>query len=57
MDKLLPCPFCGESKYIGVKTTINNYHHFALCGSCGASSGYENTVEQAISAWNKRVKE
>jgi Lar family restriction alleviation protein len=57
MDKLLHCPFCGESKYIGVKTTINNCHYFSLCGSCGASSGYENTVEQAISAWNKRVKE
>lgn len=58
MDKLLPCPFCGESKYISVKTTINNCHYFScLCSSCGASSGYENTVEQAISAWNTRAEQ
>jgi Lar family restriction alleviation protein len=59
MDKLLPCPFCGgeacenEHKFFGYASTFG-----VVCLDCCAETRqFYNTSEEAIAAWNTRVKE
>lgn len=52
MKELKPCPFCGSKKTRFVKKMIT--WHLAMCGCCGASSGYWFSREQAAESWNTR---
>lgn len=61
MTELKPCPFCGGTS---VDVKYEPYpvpNHYIVCnynkGGCGASSGCDYTVEEAIEAWNRRVGE
>ena len=63
MIELKPCPFCGkEDLFVGTDHEIDLdllSGMFAVCcdfqnGGCGACSGYRDTKEEAIEAWNRR---
>ena len=63
MEELKPCPFCdlkivdtlrkvmGEIEMGGIKGV------WVECLNCHARSGIYKTEEEAIKAWNQRVKE
>lgn len=70
MDKLLPCPFCGDEANLkkireivghGMTTTL----YFVECRGCksrgtsfdGWLDGHRNIEDKAINAWNTRTKE
>ena len=56
MEKLKPCPFCGN---IAVKTAKGVMQTtMILCDKCGATVSFWNKEreQQAINAWNKRWK-
>lgn len=66
MEELKRCPFCGSlSVELSTAAEIDmddedcageqwavvcNYNN----GGCGATSGYRNTPEAAVEAWNRR---
>lgn len=53
--RLLPCPFCGESKDIGARTHIDyDDLWFVVCAPCGAESGRALQEKHAINLWNTR---
>lgn len=59
--KLKPCPFCGgEAK---VDYAINDYNRWGVsCNTCGCVvevgfGDYEDTVEEAVKAWNRRASD
>jgi Lar family restriction alleviation protein len=55
-DKILPCPFCG-----GTKFKISNGIYIAKeaksikCLKCGTRSGYYMKRENVINFWNSRI--
>lgn len=58
MTNLIPCPFCGKSnakvrheKHWRPKLSSN-----VICKTCFANTGWFNTDEEAIQAWNRRAK-
>jgi hypothetical protein len=57
-ENLEPCPFCGSTGRLRLARDDAGY--FVLCAfhplepSCGAQSGYQNTRDLAIRAWNTR---
>lgn len=66
--KLEPCPFCGQTEtlFIGTQVEIaggeldKNDDYYAVCcdftkNGCGACSGYEQSTEAAVKAWNRRI--
>ena len=71
-EKLKPCPFCGNDKtaeiiteqeefeLLGIEDNFAEEAYAIACsthkGGCGAYSGWHDTVEQAIEAWNRRSK-
>lgn len=66
MSKLKPCPFCGKS--IAVAWCNKDWLDFekietyaVSCdmneGGCGGSSGFYETKEEAIEAWNRRTND
>lgn len=61
VDKdLKPCPFCGESGYLGIAFAQKVYSDdsFVRCHNCGASgppSGISDA--QARKLWNERKEE
>ena len=66
MKELKPCPFCGGQNIEVLKESQSlddlTFHFCALVcnwnkGGCGASSGYYPTVEEAIEARNRRIKD
>ena len=58
MDKLLPCPFCGDDMFLAVTesngTGLGSFWTVE-CG-CNASIGFERTRPEAIAAWNTRAE-
>ena len=54
---LLPCPFCGEVKYIECGNMYGNtlYKFIVTCKGCGATSCDGETDSEAIAAWNRRA--
>ena len=67
MTKLKPCPFCGNKAKIEYSTRSMVYAQYEVfCGTCGAQmpnwkplwlDRFFDTEEDAINAWNRRVKE
>ena len=63
MEKLKPCPFCGEYGSVRLMTRHGKDgwrdRFYVLCeydsGGCGASGGWYHTKEEAIEAWNRRA--
>lgn len=56
-EKLKLCPFCGgEAEVIAVIDEWNETY-FVLCTNCGANTINGINEEEAINAWNMRVKE
>lgn len=57
--ELKPCPFCGEAKLIAECNEIDDEAgenwHYIRCANCSVTSGYYNTREIAIDAWNRRA--
>ena len=52
-DKLKPCPFCGGKAIIdGCDDTLWS----VICKKCAASIDYNETKQEAIEAWNRRVQ-
>lgn len=58
MTKLKPCPFCGCKAELREHVFHNLPSTFSVsCNVCGAGiKPFHNTKEQAIEAWNRRVK-
>lgn len=70
MEKLKPCPFCGQDGHGENRVRIHRYkdgHYRVICGKCGAASmsayvePWHDTkfVAQghAVTAWNCRVSD
>lgn len=63
-NKLLPCPFCGQTKTL-IFVPDDDYMVYAavncrvecetVLGGCGATGGFRETEEEAIEAWNRRA--
>lgn len=54
MTKLKPCPFCGgEAKIYGKREGLP----WVACKSCIGQTACCDTKEEAIEAWNRRMKE
>lgn len=68
MDKLKPCPFCGEKKLIEVRTleredrpqckfvgTVTCLRCFGQAGNHGFDWTEEEAEKNAVKAWNLRT--
>lgn len=52
-DKIKTCPFCGGDAVVdGCDATL----WIVICTKCKASTGSQETKEEAIKIWNKNVK-
>lgn len=60
--ELLHCPYCGNTAGEKTGVCVMTRHggflepYFTLCRKCGASTKNFMTREEAIDAWNRRVK-
>lgn len=50
------CPFCGGKAEVIDATDEWNETYFVLCPNCGVSTINGINEEEAINAWNTRVK-
>ena len=63
MDKLKPCPFCGETQFIDIYGIYDKngdvIGDHITCGGCMAHFQVEDAVKQdeVIAGWNRRVEE
>ena len=57
MEELKNCPFCDGKAIIRRRNPdhIMRDKYFACCTSCKNKTGYYDSEEEAIVAWNKRV--
>ena len=55
-EDLMPCPFCGGKAYIHDRSNDFSEWHWVSCRKvdCVEQKTSRPTVEQAISAWNRR---
>ena len=52
-DELKPCPFCGGTPIVsGCDDTLWS----VICKKCAASIDYNETKQEAIEEWNRRVQ-
>lgn len=54
------CPLCTQNPDAPEKSVFlicNSYRYWVLCTHCGAKTGEYETKEEAIEAWNTRVRE
>jgi Lar family restriction alleviation protein len=54
--ELKPCPFCGD-KEPEVQTSGFYLDAVVYCLHCGAVGSYRRNNDEAIEAWNTRIKE
>lgn len=59
-DRLKRCPLCGHDAGINSLRSKGflrkkNKYWFVMCNVCRASTGLQNTEQQAIKAWNRRA--
>lgn len=57
--KLKSCPFCGENntmRYTGRNILTGKFGSNVYCKSCWASSGWRDTKEEAVQAWEERAE-
>ena len=52
--ELKPCPFCGG--HCEVVEALQTERFFIACTTCDTDSGFYKTIEEAVEAWNHRVK-
>ena len=58
MDKLKPCPFCGETS-VGLKYIIKSKQHglryWIICPNCKVRTRKETDPVYVVDTWNRRV--
>jgi Lar family restriction alleviation protein len=56
MDKLKPCPFCGENHtdLIEVNNSDIAPSNWVECYTCGAFGPTKKTYAEAVEVWNRR---
>jgi len=55
--ELKSCPFCGGDGDNVIVTRDTSFDtHWVFCQKCKSSSGHYKTKEEAVAAWNNRVK-
>lgn len=54
VNKLKPCPFCGEQSRIKMYDQGINDAYYFICQVCGGSNGCCQTKTEAIENWNTR---
>ena len=52
MEKLKPCPFCGNEKLEVRSTPFAGFTVRCWNDTCLASGPYKGTAEEAVDAWN-----
>ena len=57
MNKLKPCPFCGERDFISVIRSLNGVVAWVDRHNCECYGPAKNTEAEAIAAWNHREGE
>ena len=59
MEKLKPCPFCGSIELNGIYCEYNLVYpvFWIECLQCGAQSINKETLDEAVSWWNRRAGE
>jgi Lar family restriction alleviation protein len=56
MEKLKPCPFCGEEKDLPFEQdNIHKHEIRVICNNCGCSSGFSLSKNAAVKTWNTRL--
>lgn len=58
-DKIKPCPFCGSGMIEFMNTLDYKESHVITklrCYMCGGMIPFQDSVEKAVEAWNKRVQ-
>lgn len=55
-EKPLPCPFCGGETEVDSAIHYGSYYYFVQCKICHMSSISCLMKDEAIAAWNRRVK-
>lgn len=53
-DKLKSCPFCGGKAILSEDKRYDV--HSVFCNECYIETSPQNTEQEAIDAWNKRVQ-
>lgn len=56
-DSLLNCPFCGSEWIESVKVLnkSNKNKFYIRCMKCGARTRNQNTINDSVKLWNRRV--
>lgn len=54
MEKLKPCPFCGNKN---IEIVDGDAWPWVRCRECLGSTAMENTKEEAIKKWNRRASD
>lgn len=56
MDELKSCPFCGgKAKIRGEKYWRPRVSRNVICTKCFSCSGWFDTEEEAVEAWDRRI--
>jgi len=55
MNVLKPCPCCGATDDKVKVVSISRDSHWVECFNCVLSTTIEETIELAVSKWNRRV--
>ena len=55
MEKLKPCPFCGETN-VEVRTDDNGLSWYVFCKECGLVCGFSVSKESVEKGWNMRAE-
>ena len=60
---LKPCPLCGQTRYLFTlaEGEKDERQYTVVCdasadGGCGASCGWQDTLREAVAAWNRRAE-